>query len=65
VKERVLGVRAALPVVVGTEIIAIGAFIGLAPNRFGWWPAAVITAAAFVLMVAGTQKHVMVRPRVN
>ena len=50
-KERVLGVRAALPVVVGTEIIAIGAFIGLAPGRFGWWPAAAITAAAFVLMV--------------
>jgi type VII secretion protein EccE len=50
-KERALGVRVALPVVVATEIIAIGAFIGLAPDRFGWWPAAVITGAAFVLMV--------------
>jgi type VII secretion protein EccE len=51
VKERALGVRVALPVVVATEIIGIGAFIGLAPARFGWWPAAVITGAAFVLMV--------------
>jgi type VII secretion protein EccE len=51
VKERALGVRVALPVVVATEIIGIGAFIGLAPDRFGWWPAAVITGAAFVLMV--------------
>ena len=49
-KERALGVRAGLPVVVATEVVAIGAFIGLAPGRFGWWPAAVITAAAFVLM---------------
>jgi type VII secretion protein EccE len=51
VKERALGVRVALPVVVATEIIGIGALIGLAPDRFGWWPAAVITGAAFVLMV--------------
>jgi type VII secretion protein EccE len=51
VKERALGVRAALPVVLATEVVAIGAFIGLAPARFGWWPAAVITAAAFVAMV--------------
>jgi type VII secretion protein EccE len=51
VKERAVGVRVALPVVVATEIIGIGALIGLAPDRFGWWPAAVITGAAFVLMV--------------
>jgi len=46
VKERAVGVRAALPVVLATEVVAIGAFIGLTPDRFGWWP-----AAAFVLMV--------------
>jgi len=51
VKERAVGVRAALPVVLATEVVAIGAFIGLTPARFGWWPAAAITAAAFVLMV--------------
>ena len=50
-KERAVGVRAALPVVLATEVVAIGAFIGLTPARFGWWPAAAITAAAFVLMV--------------
>ena len=49
-KERAVGVRAALPVVLTTEVVAIGAFIGLLA-RFGWWPAAAITAAAFVLMV--------------
>ena len=56
-KARVLGVRAALPVVVTTEVVAIGAFIGLAPNQFGWWPAAVITGAAFVLMVATVHRR--------
>lgn len=56
-KARALGVRAALPVVVTTEVVAIGAFIGLAPNRFGWWPAAVITGAAFVLMVATVHRR--------
>ncbi|PXX03218.1 type VII secretion protein EccE [Mycolicibacterium moriokaense] len=50
-KERALGLRAALPVVIATEVVAIGAYIGLAPVRFGWWPAAVITAVAFLLMV--------------
>ncbi len=56
-KERALGVRVALPVVVATEIIAIGAFIGLAPDRFGWWPAAVITGAAFVLMAVTVHRR--------
>ena len=50
-KERAFGVRAALPVVVATEVIGLVAFFGLAPDRFGWWPAAVITGAAFLLMV--------------
>ena len=56
-KERALGVRVALPVVVATEIIGVGAFIGLAPDRFGWWPAAVITGAAFVLMVVTVHRR--------
>ena len=50
-KARALGLRVALPVVITTEIVAIGAFIGLRPDRFGWWPAAVITGAVFALMV--------------
>jgi type VII secretion protein EccE len=51
VKQRALGVRVGLPVILATEVVAIGALIGLAPHRFGWWPAAVLTAVAFVLMV--------------
>jgi type VII secretion protein EccE len=51
VKARVVGVRAALPVVVTGEVIALVALIGLPPGRFGWWPAAVITGVACVLMV--------------
>src|ERR1700687_598491 len=51
VKERAFGVRAAVPVGVSTELVGLVSFFGLAPNRFGWWPAAVITGAAFLLMV--------------
>ena len=50
-KARVVGVRAAVPVVVATEVIALAALIGLAPARFGWWPAPAIAGGAFVLMV--------------
>jgi hypothetical protein len=35
VKKRALGVWVGLPVILATEVVAIGAFIGLAPERFG------------------------------
>lgn len=50
-KARTVGVRAGTPVVVALEVVALVAFIGLPPARFGWWPAAVITAVALLLLV--------------
>lgn len=50
-KARTVGVRAGTPVVVALEVAALAAFIGLPPARFGWWPAATITAAAMLLLV--------------
>jgi type VII secretion protein EccE len=60
VKERVVGVRAALPVVLAAEVIAIGSLIGLSPARFGWWPAAVITGVAVLLMVVTVHRRSVV-----
>jgi type VII secretion protein EccE len=57
VKQRAVGVRAALPVVLAAEVIAIGSLIGLSPARFGWWPAAVITGAAVLLMVVTVHRR--------
>ena len=37
--------------VVAGEVVALAAFVGLPPGRFGWWPAAVITAVAVLLLV--------------
>jgi type VII secretion protein EccE len=52
VKARTVGVRPALGAVVGIEVVAIAAFASLPPHRFGWWPAATITAVvAIVLLV--------------
>lgn len=50
-KARTVGVRAGTPVVVALEVLALAAFIGLPPARFGWWPAVTITAAAMLLLV--------------
>jgi len=50
-KARTVGVRAGTPVVVALEVVALVAFIGLPPARFGWWPAAVLTAVALLLLV--------------
>ena len=50
-KARTVGVHAGTPVVVALEVVALVAFIGLPPARFGWWPAAVITAVALLLLV--------------
>ena len=50
-KARTVGVHAGTPVVVALEVVALVAFIGLPPARFGWWPAAVISAVALLLLV--------------
>lgn len=49
-KARTVGVHAGTPVVVALEVVALVAFIGLPPARFGWWPAAVISAVALLLL---------------
>ncbi|MBY0290951.1 MAG: type VII secretion protein EccE [Mycobacteriaceae bacterium] len=50
-KARTVGARAGTPVVVALEVIALVSFMALPPARFGWWPAATITAAALLLLV--------------
>ncbi|WP_094287325.1 type VII secretion protein EccE [Mycobacterium lehmannii] len=50
-KASTVGVRAGTPVVVALEVVALVAFLALPPARFGWWPAAVITAVALLLLV--------------
>jgi type VII secretion protein EccE len=51
VKARPVGVRAALPVVITGEIVALAAF-SLLPRVYpGWWLPAVITAVAVLLML--------------
>ncbi|MDA2893396.1 type VII secretion protein EccE [Mycolicibacterium sp. BiH015] len=56
-KQRTLGVRMALPVVLTAEVIAIAALILLPPARFQWWPAAAITVGALPLMVVTVHRR--------
>ena len=57
-KARTVGVRAGTPVVVALEVLALAAFIGLPPARFGWWPAVTITAAAMLWVFIGFRMNV-------
>lgn len=50
-KARTVGVRAALPVVITAEIVALAAFSLLPRVWPGWWLPAVVTGVALVLMV--------------
>jgi type VII secretion protein EccE len=57
VKARTLSVRASLPAVIAAEVIAVAAWVGLPPHRFGWWPAAVISAVAVVVLLVRVHRR--------
>ena len=56
-KARAVAVRPVLPVVIAVEVIALVAFATLTPTRFGWWPAAAVTAAALILLVVRVHRR--------
>jgi type VII secretion protein EccE len=57
VKARTVALRPALGAVVAAEVVALAAFTALPPQRFNWWPAAVITGAAVVLLVVTVHRR--------
>jgi type VII secretion protein EccE len=57
VKARAVALRPTLAVVVVTEIVALAALAVLPPQRFGWWPGAVLTAVAAVLLVVTVRQR--------
>ena len=56
-KARPININPALGAVVGAEVIGIGAFAGLPPYRFGWWPATAITLAAVILLLVTVHRR--------
>lgn len=56
-KARVVAVRPALPAIVAVEVVALIAFAALTPGRFGWWPAAAITAVALILLTVTVHRR--------
>lgn len=56
-RARPITVKPPVSAVVAVEVIALGAWIGLAPAWVGWWPAAVVTAVAAVLLVVQFYRH--------
>lgn len=50
-KEPTVAVRPALGAMVAVEVLAIAAFVALPPWRFTWWPFAVITVLAVILLL--------------
>lgn len=56
-KARTVAVRPALGAVVAVEVAAIAAFAALPPWRFSWWPFAVITSVALVLLLVTVHRR--------
>ncbi|WP_431241063.1 type VII secretion protein EccE (plasmid) [Mycolicibacterium aichiense] len=56
-KAPALAIRPALGAVVAVEVIAIAAYVALPPARFSWWPFAVITALALVLLLVRVHRR--------
>ena len=56
-KARTLAVRPALGAVVAAEVVALAALVVLPPSRFNWWPVAVITAVAVLLLVVTVHRR--------
>jgi type VII secretion protein EccE len=57
VKARTVTVNAALGAVVATEVLGLAAQAILPPGRFGWWPLAVITVLAGVLLLVRVHRR--------
>ncbi len=56
-KARAVALRPALGAVIAVEVVALIAVAVLPPWRSGWWPAAVITAVAVVLLVVTVHRR--------
>jgi len=57
VKARTLTVRPTLAVVIGAEVVGIVAFAALPVARFGWWPAAAITAVTLIVLSVAVHRR--------
>lgn len=56
-KAHAVAVRPVLPAVIAAEVIALIAFATLTPTRFGWWPAAAVTAVALILLMVTVHRR--------
>ncbi|PBA42271.1 type VII secretion protein EccE [Mycobacterium avium] len=56
-KARTVAIRPALGAVVAAEVVAITAYAALPPARFTWWPFALITAVALVLLLVTVHRR--------
>lgn len=56
-KARTVKIHPALGAVVGAEVVAIAAYVALPPGRVTWWPFAVITALALVLLLVTVHRR--------
>jgi type VII secretion protein EccE len=57
VKARTVTVKLALGAVVATEVLGLAVLAVLPPGRFGWWPLAVSTVLAGVLLLVRVHRH--------
>lgn len=50
-KARTLGMNATIPAVIGVEVAALAAVVIFRPERWSWWPTAVVAVVAIALLM--------------